>query len=287
MAVASPLAASDREPVVPAPARTSVSVVMAIVTTLISLMKVMAVPIGYAPGAFAWKDGGEQWVPMLPAHDRSAMPFGKARVYEDGGVAFAELHLNLDTGAGKEWQSHLKFDLGKGRPAQEWSYGFGTVESVYEQRGEDRIRRLVKVDVHEVSPVIRGAGVGTGTLSMKGHGSFAEQIDALVAGIDDVVERAGDIARLRGAEGRDMSKARLDQLTALKDRLGELIAKSSAVCGSCSGTGKLSGVGENDAQACPDCKGTGRGASAPKGDPLAEALAADWLTRDARRRAER
>lgn len=206
----------------------------------------------YAAGAFGWKEG-EQWAPMLPAHDRRAMPFGKARVYEDGGTAFAELHLNLDTAAGKEWHSHLKFDLATGRPAQEWSYGFGTLDAAFEQRGEDRIRILKRVDVHEVSPVVRGAGVGTATLGMKSRGgSFSEQLDALIAELDDAVDRAGSIATLRADDGRDMSKARLDQLTAIKDRIAGLVAKA-----------------------------------APAEDPVAEALVADWLTRDARRRAGR
>ena len=50
IAVAMPLAARVREPVVPAPARTKVSVLMAIVITPaeVSLMKVSAVPIGKA-----------------------------------------------------------------------------------------------------------------------------------------------------------------------------------------------------------------------------------------------
>lgn len=202
----------------------------------------------YAPGAFTWKPGAEQWAPMLPAHNRSAMPIGKVRVYEDGGVAFAELHLNLDTAAGKDWQSHLKFDLARGVPAQEWSYGFGTVEATFEQRGEDRVRVLKRVDVHEVSPVVRGAGIGTATLAMKGR--FGEQLDELIAEIDDAIGRAGDIAKLRSADGRDMSKARIDQLVELKARLDRLI-----------------------------------GAAAEGGsDPVAEALAAEFLTRDARRR---
>jgi hypothetical protein len=225
---------------------------------------------------------------MLPAHNRSAMPLGKSRIYEEGGVAFAELHLNLDTEAGREWHSHLKFDLATGKPAQEWSYGFGTVESVFEQRGEDRVRRLKRVDVHEVSPVVRGAGVGTSTLSMKSHGSFSEQLDALIAGLDDAVTRATDIAELRGSEGRGaMSKARLDQLLVVEDRLGILIKAASApACGTCTGSGKVAAAdAENDAQPCPDCKGTGRQvAGKAAADPIAEQMAAEFLTRSARRR---
>lgn len=182
----------------------------------------------YTPGAFAWKEGGHQWTQILPAHDRKAMPLGKARVYEEGDAAFAELNLNLSSETGREWHSALKFDLAKGAPIQEWSYGFGVVDAAYEQRGSERIRVLKRLDVHEVSPVVRGAGVGTGTLAMKSRGGFAAQIDAVIAEIDDIVARAGSVKALRDAEGRDMSKARLDQLTELKRRLDALLAEGGA-----------------------------------------------------------
>lgn len=178
----------------------------------------------YLPGAFSWKEGAEQWASILPAHQRSAMPLGKARIYEDGDAAFAELHLNLDTPAGKDWHSTLKFDLANGRAVQEWSYGFGVLDSQIEERSGDRVRVLKRLDVHEVSPVLRGAGVGTATLSMKGRGSFSDQLDALLEEIDDVIARAGSVKALREAEGRDMSKARLEQLAGLKARLDALLA---------------------------------------------------------------
>lgn len=55
IAVATPFAARVRDPVVPAPARTRVSVVIAIVITPpeVSFTNVSAVPIGYATDAFA------------------------------------------------------------------------------------------------------------------------------------------------------------------------------------------------------------------------------------------
>lgn len=209
----------------------------------------------YTLGAFSWKEGGEQWVPLLPAHQRTAMSFGKARVYEEGNLAFAELYLNLNTAAGKDWHSTLKFDLVTGRPAQEWSYGFSVLDAVNEQRGTEKVRNLKRLDVHEVSPVIRGAGVGTGTLTMKSRGQFGEQIDALIAEIDDVVDRAGGVAALRQAEGREMSKARLEQLTQLKTRLDTLLALDTGA----------SDQGDDDAR-------------------LAAQVAANFLTQNARRR---
>lgn len=121
----------------------------------------------YAKGAFSWKKDKEQWVPILPAHDRKAMPLGKARVYEDGDAAYAELFLNLNTEAGRDWHETLKFDLAKGGAVQEWSYGFGVEDYGQEKRDGATVRVLKRVDVHEVSPVVRGAGVGTRTVSMK------------------------------------------------------------------------------------------------------------------------
>jgi hypothetical protein len=238
----------------------------------------------YTPGAFSWKEGGEQWCPMLPAHDRMAMPIGKARVYEEGGVAYAELHLNLDTQAGKEWHASLKFDLATGRPAQEWSYGFSTIDAVDEQRGRDRVRNLKRVDVHEVSPVVRGAGVGTATLMMKSHGSLADQLDQVIEALEDVAERAGDVASLRQAEGRPMSKARREQLSTIKTRIETLLGKAAA-CAKCGGT-------ELDAKGhCKSCgtavetDGKSRSEDALAAEALAaERMTVDYLTRGARKR---
>ena len=204
----------------------------------------------YVKGAFGWKEGGHQWAPILPAHDRKAMPMGKARIYEEGDDAMIDLHLNLKSAVGREWHAALKFDLEKGQAVQEWSYGFDVLDKVDESRSGQPVRVLKRLDIHEVSPVVRGAGIGTGTLSLKSHGSFAGQLDQLIAAIDDVVERAGGVKTLREADGRGMSKARLDQLAGLKRRLDELLA------------------------------GEGQSVS----DPVAEALAAEFETRLARRR---
>lgn len=181
----------------------------------------------YVKGAFAWKEGGHQWVPILPAHDRKAMPLGKARLFEDGDAANAELHLNLKSEAGREWHATLKFDLEKGQPVQEWSYGFDVLDKADESRNGQPVRVLKRLDVHEVSPVVRGAGIGTGTLSLKSHGSLAGQLDQLIAAIDDAVARAGGVKALRQADGRPLSKARIEQLAALKQRLDDLLADGS------------------------------------------------------------
>lgn len=156
----------------------------------------------YAKGAFSWKDGGEQWCPLIHHHDRYQMPFGKARVYEDGDIAYAELHLNLETQAGADWHKALLFDLSTGKSVQEYSYGFGVLDADFKitGNGEDRVRVLKKLDVHEVSTVIRGAGKGTRTLVMKGlkEAAFAP----LIAGLGELAEALGGDPASLSATGR-------------------------------------------------------------------------------------
>ncbi|MEP0409168.1 HK97 family phage prohead protease [Roseibium sp.] len=217
----------------------------------------------YVPGAFSWKEGGEQWVPILPAHQRTAMPIGKARIYEDGNAVYAELHLNLDTQAGSDWHKALKFDLEHGKSVQEYSYGFGVLDYALERRDGAEVRVLKRLDVHEVSPVVRGAGVGTGTLQMKSDqgGSFAGQIDAVLAEVSDIVERAGSVKALREAQGRDMSPARMAQLKSLHQKLGGIL--------------DLDAEGGNDQEADAQAKA--------KELDEANRLAAQFMTRSARK----
>jgi len=114
------------------------------------------------PGAF-----GEQHVTLLPAHDWGHVPLGRARIYEEGDEALAELHLNLEVAAARDWYAALKFDLANPPALQEWSYGYQPVEFAYRETAGKRVRVLSKIAVSEVSPVLRGAGVGTRTLGMK------------------------------------------------------------------------------------------------------------------------
>lgn len=134
----------------------------------------------YAAGAFNWKQPTGQWAPLIPAHHRGKMPFGKTRVYEDGNDALAELHLNLGTQTGRDWHAALKFDLETGQPVQEWSYGYDVLDFEFVIRDGKQVRLLKRLDVHEVSTVIRGAGAGTGTISIKGAQFQAEHFGNLM-----------------------------------------------------------------------------------------------------------
>lgn len=166
----------------------------------------------YAKGAFSWK--GDQWCPLIHHHDRYQMPFGKARVYEEGDIAFAELHLNLETQAGQDWHKTLLFDLATGKSVQEYSYGFEVLDAEYNINADSRTRVLKQLDVHEVSTVVRGAGRGTRTLSMKELKEVA--FAPLIGSLGDLAEALrGDPAALT-ATGRK-------QLEQIHARLGEAL----------------------------------------------------------------
>ncbi|MFN3990046.1 MAG: HK97 family phage prohead protease [Erythrobacter sp.] len=181
----------------------------------------------YAPGAFNWK---EQWAPLLTAHDRHGMPFGKARVYEQGDKAYAELHLNLETQAGRDWHAALKFDLATGKSVQEWSYGYKALDFEYRADARNRIRVLKQLDVHEVSTVVRGAGRGTGTVMMKGlKGALKDQAFAdLFADLGNMVTALQGDPNLLSATGMRQLKEIHASLGLAIERVGTDPAKAEA-----------------------------------------------------------
>ena len=97
---------------------------------------------------------GKQSTLILPAHDGSNVPLGKATVYQTETDIRADLVFNLDIEDGRKWASALKFDLDNGAPKNEWSYGFRVLESDQETRDGERVNVLKKLDIFEVSPVV-------------------------------------------------------------------------------------------------------------------------------------
>ncbi|MEE8371821.1 MAG: HK97 family phage prohead protease [Sphingomonadales bacterium] len=151
------------------------------------------------PGAF-----GTQDVAILPAHDRRATSLGKAILSEEGGKAIAKGRFNLDTQAGREMHSALMFDLKEGKPVQEWSFGFNIEESGEEISDGVPVRLLKKLDVHEISPVLKGAGIGTGTVSAKekpaGDGNsltLADEFKAAGEAVEAAAKRAAEVVDMR------------------------------------------------------------------------------------------
>jgi hypothetical protein len=116
------------------------------------------------PGAF-----GEQDV-RVSAYDHAswmgALPVGTGTIEEKGDAAIATLNFFMNSTHGRD---HFETVKGLGSLG-EWSYGFDILEKAEpteEQRELGVVRVLKKLKVHEVSPVFRGAGVGTETLAVK------------------------------------------------------------------------------------------------------------------------
>jgi hypothetical protein len=112
---------------------------------------------------------GEQQV-RVSAYGHSSwtgeLPVGKGRIYEEGDKAVGEFQFFMDTERGREHFAVVK-NMGE---LQEWSYGFDVLETgeLTDELDEKGVRRvLAKLRVHEVSPVLLGAGIGTHTLAVK------------------------------------------------------------------------------------------------------------------------
>jgi hypothetical protein len=115
------------------------------------------------PGAF----GNGQTVQMVPAHNWQHVPIGKGRIFEEGNEALFAFQLNMKLGHGRAWFEAAKFDLDNPPAKMQWSYGFSLLDSGFGEHEGQQVRFLKSLRVHEVSPVILGAGVNTRTLALK------------------------------------------------------------------------------------------------------------------------
>ena len=150
---------------------------------------------------------------------QGALPVGKGTIREDGDVAIFEGSFFLDTTPGRDTFNTVKNlgDLG------EWSYSLHNVKSYRGELDGKSVNFLEKIDVHEVSPVLKGAGVGTRTLAVKGL-KFSEHIEAVVADVDDLIKRATEVMALRAQKGKSISGESADLLAQLDADLVRLRA---------------------------------------------------------------
>ena len=174
------------------------------------------------PGAF-----GDAPAAVIPAHDQGHVPLGKARIEERGVEAVATGLFNLKIEAARDWHEALKFDLANPPSVQEWSWGFVPVEFSFEERDGEQVRLLQKVDLREISPVLRGASIGTGTLSAKKESTedppkLAEQIKLTMAGVETLVAQIRKVSEGRKEKGRKLGKEVSVEALALAEGCHEL-----------------------------------------------------------------
>ena len=148
-----------------------------------------------------------------------APPTGKGRISEKGdlGVFDGAYFMETDQGRNAYHTTKAMADL------QEWSYGYAVLPpSGPGTFGGKRVRELRKLDVFEVSPVLKGAGVGTHTLAIKSgapgaDAPFAERILWYSEGLPALLDPIKAHAIARASEGRKLSRADQLAVAALDD----------------------------------------------------------------------
>lgn len=170
------------------------------------------------PGAFPAKS-----VPMSAYGHTSwngDLPIGKGTLSEQDGWGIFTGEFLMGTDQGKNAYATVKAMA----ELQEWSYGYQPIDYAYEQRNGEQVRILKTLDVFEVSPVLRGAGVGTHTLAIKNGGPgadapYAEQVSWVREIVKALADRTTDRAEWRAKEGRVLSAANREALAAIVESI--------------------------------------------------------------------
>jgi hypothetical protein len=149
-------------------------------------------------------------------HNWGAPAVGKGAIDFDGERAWVDGAFFLDTTAGKDTYLAVK-NLGS---LQEWSYGFEIKDRSFGEFGDppQQVQFLRRLEVFEVSPVMLGAGVGTGTDAIKGA-TLADESDAVLTAVAGLAGRLRSLADLRAKEGRTLSTANRERLKAHRESL--------------------------------------------------------------------
>lgn len=138
------------------------------------------------PGAF--EDGARVAISAYGHKSwQGEMPVGRGKIRVEDGRAVLEGKFFMSTERGRETFETIK-QMGD---LQEWSYGFDVVETgeITEDLRQKGVRRVLKkLHVFEVSPVLRGAGIGTETIAVKA----APETPAVVAD-DSEMKRAARV----------------------------------------------------------------------------------------------
>ncbi len=171
------------------------------------------------PGAF---QNGTTVMVGAYQHDMTGLPIGKATLQADEQRAWVEGVLWTDTANGQDTYKVLKRAVDK----IEWSYIFTVTQSDFgpfdTNKGIVDVRFLKALDVWSVDPVLRGAGIGTGTQSIKSFAtglSFADHSAGIAEAVEDFVARAKGRLDYRAKEGRQFSAANVDRLNSIAESL--------------------------------------------------------------------
>lgn len=156
----------------------------------------------------------------------NALPVGKGSIRTTDTEAILEGKFFMDIAHAADTFAVVKA-MGS---MQEWSYFYDREKYSFGEFQEQRVQFLEKLKVHEVSPVLVGAGVGTRTLAAKAAGgmTFTDEATAVLAAVSNLSDRAADVLAKRLEKGKGFgadSAALLKQVRDELDRLAGLLAE--------------------------------------------------------------
>lgn len=170
---------------------------------------------------------------------KGALPLGYGTIDTTDNEAHFKGQFLMNTSHGSDAFYTVKALSEQG--LQEWSYSLSGIQSHKGLKDGKPARFLDSFGVTEVSPVIKGASIGTRTTSIKGADDefdedqddlyrdqtkgmkFAEHTTLVMAQVKALVERASQIMVLRAEKGKSMSDETRTQLVALQEELAELV----------------------------------------------------------------
>lgn len=174
------------------------------------------------PGAFT--DGAPTKISAYGhASWSGVLPVGKGTIHDTGSGAVLKGQFFLDTTAGKDTFTTVK-ELGV---LQEWSYGYDVLEYSYGEFEGRNVRFLKKLKVHEVSPVLIGAGIGTMTMSAKSAPAAKAVVRAIPVHETATATGPWDGPKTAAALAEDLRPSQLRTVYAWVDPDGDPEAKSS------------------------------------------------------------
>ncbi|MFI7678557.1 HK97 family phage prohead protease [Actinophytocola sp. NPDC049390] len=172
----------------------------------------------------AFEDGAEVLISAYQHESwMGSLPVGKGVIRETKTEAVFNGKFWLDTQTGADHFRAVKHagDL------MEWSYGYDVVKASFGEHEDRSVRFLEKLKVHEVSPVLIGAGVNTRTLATKSAGmKFTDEGLAVVAAVESYIDRAADVMAKRQEKGKALgaeSTEVTERVHAALKRLAELL----------------------------------------------------------------
>jgi cation transport regulator ChaB len=162
------------------------------------------------------------------------LPSGRGDIKEDGSLAVMRGRFFLKTSHGQDTYETVK-EMGN---LQEWSHGYTVEDAEAGTWAGEPANLISKFDIHEVSPVLLGAGNDTATLAIKSRGgydpddegaasrlSYADHAGRVLSEVDAFVKRSQELSDLRTKDGRKLgpkAKAQIEDFIGGVDKVIEM-----------------------------------------------------------------